>query len=362
MARLEVTPTGTDSVTGKKANQNMHTRGKLAGALVYTDPFIQLRPETHQFLNDTFGSAMNQDVSFGGTPEIIHNGGSSTEWTASAVSGAWNFADSGKVSITSADQGDKAEFAEETPATVNMGNYTALTLKVDLDTYSSLNNTIILAFDLAGVPVGSAVNLNGHMDVGNFSEQSVSISKADFGLTTQLIDGFSITITRTGGAKPTIKFDDIQLEETGSPLEFKVAAARGTRLHVHEVRIGLADNIAGVVTVAGATENATMTGLSYNKFMSISALANGFTFSHTDHEGVVSSISVRQLGDLLTAGADLVSFPISDGTNTFIALVIKLEQPVILFNGDKLAFTINDNLSSLLQFTASAIGSLEVVT
>jgi len=54
------------------------SRGKHVGGISLTERFLNFRPEFHPFLNDTFGTAMNQDVSFGITGSIIHDGGSSS--------------------------------------------------------------------------------------------------------------------------------------------------------------------------------------------------------------------------------------------------------------------------------------------
>ena len=166
-----------------------HSFDGHTGLLVYTRPHERFIPEVHPFLNPSFGQAMNQNVTFGGTPEIIHNGGTSVEWTGTAIQGTWNFADTGKVSLTAAENNDSATFSEETPTTIDLSGFTALTGKVDLDIYNSVNNTLIIVFDLAGVPVGNSVNLDVYIDTGNFTEQSFAIPKADMGLTGQLVDG-----------------------------------------------------------------------------------------------------------------------------------------------------------------------------
>ncbi len=101
--------------------------GVHSGLVTLSKSFITFNPEFHPFLNDSFGVAMNQNISFGGTPEIIHNGGTSVEWTGTAIQGTWNFADAGKITITTADNNDEASFAEETPTTIDMSGFTTLT-------------------------------------------------------------------------------------------------------------------------------------------------------------------------------------------------------------------------------------------
>jgi len=339
---------------GTIAHVHKFAKGEHSGLLTLTNRFFEFDPEFHPFLNDNFGTAMNQNAAFSGTPEIIHNGGSSVEWDAAAIQGVWNFADSAKITITGADNNDEAVFSEEGATTIDMSGFTALTGKVDLDVYNSVNNSIIVQFDLAGVLVGNSVDLNDFIDTGDFTEQNFVIPKADLGLTTQLLDGMSLLITRTGGTKPTIKFDDIQFEQTGNPIVFTASTPRGTIFCVTELRIALADNIASTVA------NGTMEGLAYDDFMGItSPLSNGVLFARTKKGEVVFNVSIKQLGDFLSTGSNLVNH-ISDGTNTFITLLIEFPEPIVLDgdNLDKLTFTINDDLSGLLQFTAAARGAI----
>ena len=49
--------------------------------LTLNERFLKFNPEFHQFLNADFGSNMNQNVAFGGTPVGVHNGIDTTLWT-----------------------------------------------------------------------------------------------------------------------------------------------------------------------------------------------------------------------------------------------------------------------------------------
>lgn len=349
--------------TGLKAHVHRFSttkRNDHSGLLVLTQPFLNFNPEFHPFLNDTFGAAMNQNIAFGGTPEIIHNGGTSAEWTGSAIAGTWNFADSGKVTITSANNNDAASFAEESPTTIDMSGFTALTGKVDLDTYNSTSNSIIVAFDLAGVAVGNSVDLNDYIDTGDFAEQGFAVPKADLGLATQLLDGMTITMVRLGGTKPTVKFDDVQFEQTGTPAVFQATTPLGTRYRIDKLKVVMADALDAFVTVAGATENATLPALSYDKLLGVSALSNGIVFQRVQGGKVLFSVVLKQLSDFLNFST--ITNAISDGTNTFISMELDFFEPIVLEGGagNFLSLTISDDLSGLLQFTAVARGALEI--
>ncbi|KKM20092.1 hypothetical protein LCGC14_1649050, partial [marine sediment metagenome] len=250
----------------------------------------------------------------------------------------------------------------DNPHTSVMNNYVAITGKITLTTWNQTNNSLFLKFGLAGVLVGNQVDLNDFIDTGLLGvQQNFVIPKADLGLSTQTVDEMNIVITRAGGAKPTIDLDDIQLEKSGGSAVYKATTPKGTIYHIDEIRLAIAGNITGITTVTGATENATVPNLSFDKLLGISTLANGIIFQRVQSGNIAFSVTVNQLGDFLSAGADIVNH-ISDGINTFVTLLVEFQKPVIL-NGSKddfLSFTINDDLSSLLQFTGVARGAIEV--
>ena len=353
--------TGQDH-TGAIRDAHVHTRNGHQAMLVLQQPFLQFNAAFKPFLNPTNGTAMNQNVSFSGTPEIIHNGGTSTEWTGSALQGTWNFADSDKVSITSANDQDAATFAEETPTTITPSGFTALTGKINLTIYSEAFNEISVFFDLAGVQVGDTLNLEDFINTNLLgTEQSFAIGLSNFNFASDSIDGFSIRISRSGGTKPTMTFDDIQMEKTGETLVYTSQPVLGERYHVNALRLTMVDADTNIVTVAGATENATLPGLSYNKLLGVSALGNGIVFQRTQDNDVNLTATIKQLSDFTQLGFDILN-AISDGTNTMLNLEVAFQRPFVLdgLKGDKMTFTIADNLSGLLQFTAVARGAIEI--
>lgn len=309
----------------------------------------------HAFLNDSFGSAMNQNIAFSGTPEIIHNGGTSVEWTASIVQGSWDFSTGAVITLSSGGNNDEASFAEETPTTIDLSGFTALTGAINLTTYNPANNSLIVQFDNGGVAVGNSINLNDFIDTGLLgTAQQFVVSKADMGLDAQLVDGFTLRFERSGGAQGAMTFDNIQLEQTGTPAVFKATTPLGTKFEVTHIRLSLADNITGVVT------NGTMPGLAYNAVLGVSALGNGIVFRRVLAGKTIFSSNFKQLGDFLDAGN--MNNAISDGTNTYLTVTFAFPEPIKL-NGEEdsfLSIAIADDLSGLLQFTAVARGSLVI--
>lgn len=280
------------------------------------------------------------------------------EWPGVALSGSWTFAPT--ISITAANNNDEAQF--DNPFTSIMSNYGAISGKITLTTYSQANNSLFIKFGLSGVLVGAQVNVNNFIDTGLLGvEQSFVIPKEDFNLSTQTVDEMNIVITRIGGAKPTVSLNTIQFESGGGTAVYKATTPLNTIYHIDEVRLSIAANISGITAVSGATENATVPNLSFDKFFGLTQLTNGIVFQRVQNGQVVFGLLLKQLGDFLSTGADIVNH-ISDGTNSFITLLVKFQRAIILNGnrGDFLSFNINDDLQNLLQFSAITRGSIEI--
>jgi len=311
-------------------------RGKQPGLVVATRDLNDVFTTVTPLLNETFGADLNQNVSFTGDPEFIHNGGDDTRWTGSATQGTWNFADSGKITLTNGNNDDRADFA--TSSTVDLTDFSAFTGKVDFDTYSEATNNLFLQFDLAGIAVGDAISLNDFVNVGDFVEQSFVIPKSTFNFLTTVVDGFSITLERTGGAKPTMKFDDLQFEETGDPLSFVFQPEGSLKVKLVSLKIIMADNV--------TAES------SYNAFLGVSALSNGITVTAQSEERLVFSGSFIRIIDFLTVSEAHYESSVGAADSWFSVEIPFRDHNVLLDGGlgDNISFTINDNLSALTFF------------
>ena len=389
-----------------------------AGLVVLTTPFLNYTSVPSPFLNETYGTAMNQAVTFGGVATVIHAGVNSGNaesgttdglgankliqsgqnfnttvgighsvhnttddtyaivtavdsdtqlsldtdimasgesftindiWVGSAVQGAWNFADSGKITITSANNNDEASFDTASGRTWDTSNFTALTGKVDLDTYSIVNNNILISFGLNGVLVGNTVNLEDYIDTNSLAEQNFVIPKADLGLSGAVINDMTILIQKAGGAKPTIKFDDIQWEQTGTPLVYTVTAPEGERFHIQRIRFVIAANVA-------------LAGIAWDSFMG-ETMTNGLGVIRKVDGVTAFSGSLRTLSDCYNVGFVKEHEPDTDGTDTVLVMSVHFREPQIMYGNPEdnfISFIVNDDLSGLLRFTAGVTGSIEV--
>lgn len=347
--RLVGPQTNTSGVREVHVTKYDNFAGEHSGLEVLTTRFQNFIPTVLPFINSTFGNQMNQAIAFGGVAELIHDGQAVGVWAPVANAGTWNFADSAKITITSANHNDSATFSDAT--TTDMAGYTAITGKVDLDTYNPSNHNILMQFGFEGVPVGNSVNLEDYIDTGDFAEQGFAIPKADLGITSTVVDEMTITIERAGGSKPTIKFDDIQIEQTGTPAVFKVFAPHDkSDLHVKKVRFLLADVVTGAA------------GQSYDQILAVTALTNGIVVQIVKDGVVTTAVNIKDLSDMIQIGATIVTER-DDGTNTFLALELEFSETVVLKRGqetrDFISITINDDLSGLLLFTGVARGAYE---
>jgi len=352
---------GTDIKTRAIVEQGMYSKNgttyhHIPGSVVYTAPLFDFDPTIKPFFNDTFGTALNQNVSFGGTPELIFDGGSGgSEWVGSG-GGQWDFADAGEVTVFNGTDNSQALF--EDAGTINTSSYSALSGKVDLERYSPSTQDIFFQFQVSGVPLGVAVSMNNYIDTGNFNAQEFVIPLSVFGLLGAIVDEFTMTVSRSGGARPRIAFDDFTIQETGTPLVYTVRVPESEVYCVNQINYLFIDNVSGITTVSGATENATVQNLSYNKILGVSELTNGVQFVRTQNDVRVININLKNLSDFLSFS--VISDHISDGVNTFLTLSVMLDDPIILDGktNDELSLTINDNLSGLVRFTALTRGSL----
>ena len=361
MAGIKTRIVGRDLTTGASIEQdilakNTITQKHIAGAVVFNESLFDLDPTIKPFLNNTFGTAMNQDVSFGGTPELIFDGGSGgTEWVGSGGS-QWNFADAGKVSLTNGTDNSEALFSDV--GTIDTSGYAALNGKVDLDNYSPISQDVFFQFQFNGTPLGVPLSMNNYIDTGNFLEQSFVIPLTDFDLAGAIVNEFTMTVERSGGTRPDISFDDFTIQQTGTPLVFDVRVPEFEVYLVNQINFLFVDDISSVVTVSGSTENATARGLSYDKLLGLTKLTNGIIFKRTQNGKEVINLTLKDLSDFLSFS--IIVDHISDGTNTLLTLSVKLDSPILLDGKslDKLSLTINDDLSGLTKLTALSRGSL----
>ena len=358
---IEVKTIGKDIASGSIVDQSMlskngTTHKHISGGVVFNAPLFDYDPTIKPFINNDFGTAMNQDVSFGGTPELIFDGGSGgTEWVGSGDV-EWDFADGGKVTVDHGANNSVALFSDA--GTILSSSYSTLTGKVDLDNYTPSTQDILFQFQFEGSPLGVPVSMNSFIDTGNFTEQSFAIPLVNFGLAGATVDEFTMTVQRSAGHNPHISFDDFTIQETGVSLEYTVRVLESEVYEVEQINFLFVDNVSAITTVAGATENSTVQNLSYDKLLGVSQLTNGIIFTRVQNGKRVINLTLKDISDFLSFA--VISDHISDGTNSLLTVSVVLRNSILLDGktNDELMLTINDDLSGLIKFTALTRGSL----
>jgi len=359
---VSITAHLTDPANGYVPAVDDDSGAERRALVVATRPLKTYTSELKVFTNASYGSDMAQNVTFGGSPEEVHDGTDNSYWTGSALSGTWvfNSTDQSKTGTKSIDatataNGQTAELAKG--SSLSLSGYTALSGYIYLSAWDDRGTKDIeLELWTTTAQVGVTVSLRDYIDIGVIgSWQAFVVTVSDFGAVGQSISAMRITTIDLGpGAAPDYYLDDLQFEETGSPLVYEVAPDPGTWFTVDTLRITMADNVASTVG------NGTMPGLAYNAFLGVAALTNGIVYQRVQAGAVTKANIARQLSDWLRFPKAHVD-AISDGTNTMITICMPYAYPEVLRaeHNDKLRMIVQDNLSGLLLFQVVAGGKAE---
>lgn len=311
------------------------------------------------FTNLKYGYNMNISVGFSGEPEPIHNGIDNVYWTASTVYGFWDF-----------DSTDQAHTGTKSiDATRTFNNYTAQMAKGSTITLSGVAITgwvYLSSWDDRGTKgihlygwdtststmVGNEVNLKNYIDIGSMGNwQKFVVSLADMDLVGETIDAIRIKTVDIGtGFAPDYYLDDIQIEEAGIPVEFNIKPNSNTWLHVNNYSILLVDAYSPV------SADSTMPYFSYDKLLGVTVLTNGILYRRVVDYKIPLAFPFKNLGEILMFPGTRIDSYGSDGTNTFLKILVDLKEPIVLKseNEDKISFVVSDDLSGLLKLVISA--------
>lgn len=310
--------------------------------------------------NPNYGYNMNVAGGFGGTPEHVHNGTDNIYWTASSIVGTWVFN-----STTQAHTGTKSIDATSTSnsdiAQIVRGSMISLINRVAITGWlyvSNWNDKDIKRIDVFGwdtttsLMVGNAVNLREYTDVGLIgSWQKFVLPLSSMDLVDETIDAIRIeTIDIGAGNPPSYYLDDIQIEETSNNIEFDIVPDYNTWLYVNDINIYLVGACTTTLT------DATMPYLSYDKFLGVESLSGGILYKGVTGGKTRFTIPFKNISDFLMFPRARIDGYGSDGTNTFLKICIDLEYsfPLQAENGDKISFTVTDDLSGLLKLIISS--------
>ncbi len=345
------------------------TTGEKHALVVATRELKTYTNKLSFFVNNEYGADINQNAAAGGTPVKVHDGTDDTLWTASDIVGG------GKTTFNSTDQnhtigGSKSVKVDNSPvgdvfqfakgSDLDCTGYVSLTVWVYVDKDWKANDDIIIyGWDTDTVSqVGDAVGLQSYFTWNDYDIwQKISIPLTDMGTlaTSTALDALRVRIVAKEGKSPKFYLDDIQFEQTGSPITWKIEPELDTWLHIDKLMIQYADAYAGTVA------SGTMPSIPYDAWFGVSALDSGVLYHRYSDGKIVTQGSIKQHSDLMSWSNATLSGYGSDGTNSWVSVLINFPARVVLKSelNDRLELILTENLSGLLLFRVSAGGFTE---
>jgi len=335
--------------------------------VVATRPLKTYEDYTNFFSNSDYGINMNQDASAGGTPEKIHDGTDSVLWTATDIVGG------GKTTFNSTDQnhtaaGTKSIKVDNSPVNdifqiakgsdMTMSNYVSLSLWIYVDKDWGAGDDIELyGWDtdlnvIVGIPI-KLQNYFSWFSFGSWHKITVALTEMGDASASTTLDAIRIGIVAKDVKSPKFYIDDIQFEQTGSPIEFIIKPSLGTWLYITDYTIVVADAIASTLA------DATMPNLAYDKILG-ETLVSGINYRRIQKGEVKFNLILHNILNLIGLPNATIQSG-SDGTNTWVMIKIRNVEPILLKaeDEDNLSLTISEDLTGLLQFRVSVAGMID---
>ncbi len=333
---------------------------------VSTIEYEHFNPGVSFFLNPTYGSDMAINAApLGPSPENIHNGEDNTYWTASSISGIWDFASevqahdgTSSIDATLTIDDDVAQFAKGSDFNLTTFNQLAGWIYI-----TSWPDTGIKEINLTGWSTTSSLQIGVQANIGNYVDittlntwQKFIIPLSDMVLQTEIIDAFRlITIDDGVGSPIDFYLDGIVIEGGGaSTQEYIIAPGIGQKFHVERINLFMVDDYD--TTLA----DATMPNLEYDKLLGESFIT-GIIFRVIQNEEITFAFSIKDISDImmLPTIADINMF--SNGTNTGLQFSFGFPTSIDLDSRteDRLSILITENFSGFLKLGASVASRLE---
>lgn len=350
-------------------------KGEKTGFNVLTRPAKVYENITKFFVNEDNGADMAVDALNFVIDEWIHDGIDNVYWTASAISGTWTFnsavvnhtpAGAQSVSAVLTLNGDTAQFLRGGGLLPLIAPISSIGIWIYVVSWSASAQTKEIRLTGWDTTLGTAVGID--VDLANYIDVTITgvwqhaiVPLGDMNLTGQSIDSIRVQTVCLGGPVPNYYLDDMQILQ-GSPVKYIVEPELGTWFKVKEIVITIVDVYSGIVTVAGATENATFSKIPYDSIFSVPALDNGIVYQRINEGKVSFNIIFKTFFDIIKLpGMEIVAQG-SDGVNSWVKLRAVFGEPLLLKSetDDKLVMSLADDLSSLLEMQMALNGKEEV--
>ena len=339
-------------------NPTKDNREGEAGLTVYIDERKLKSFEPVPIFNSVFGIALNQNGAFGGTPDGIHDGIDSVLWTGSNITGTkatFNsttrfFAGAQSVEVDNSSSGDIFQFDKGSNLTVS--NYTALTLKVNIDKdWDSGDSISIYGYDTGGaVQVGNKILLENYLSIVDFDVwQSVTIPLVELGLTAGTVDAFRVEQEVKNGKAPLYYIDNFQVEETGNQICFRYQPLTNEIFHVTRVAI---------FVVRDATTSLQIQA--YDKYFGDAALGNGTVVNIQSRGETVVTGNQQTIESFLTLPQSQIIVG-GDNVNSWMKISNDIQFDLVGTDQDFVEWRVQDNLTGLAVYNVWVFGWNEEV-
>ena len=252
------------------------------------------------------------------------------------------------VSIDNPASGDIWQFAKGSDLTV--ANYTALTLKINIDKDWGIGDSVSLyGFDVGVGQVGLRVLVEDYIDITVFDEwQSVTIPFTDLNLS-GTIDAIRLEQESKVGKAAKWYLDDFQVEQTGEPIVFRFAPNDNQLFHITKIGVFVANN--------GKTEAQLQ---AYNKFYGETPLSNGVAVTIQSRGSLVVSAAENTLENQLTQ-PQISIVTGGDGTDSWIKTTNEIIFDLDGRERDFVEYRIQDDLTPLDVYNVWIFGWAESV-
>jgi len=329
------------------------------GLVTYNHPVDRRTITTGFFTNDTYGADQNQAATSPETVTVVHNGGDTSAFTASNVSGnryvfdSTDFANSGTASIDASGtrNGDIASFVWPVGGSdLSVSSYDSLDGYIYITSWpTNGNKDFLLQLYLDSAPIGVTIPLSTYVDENNQDVwQLFSIPMTAFQSTSPSFDEIRIQTVDAGqGNAPSIYLDDIQLVSAGQSrsIFYDYCAQPGELVEVRKIKW-----IAAV----------TKLKVEYDDFFGINQLTNGYSLAFKRNGSTLSQYFAKDFYDMLQfPNVHLESW--EGATETIYQLTMDIPEEQYILNGtleDCIELSVRDDLSSLIRFRASVQGAL----
>lgn len=342
-------------IEGGGSNQVAHVvehKGTLPGLVSYTHPLDHYNYSVQPLASPDQGVNMAINPSAGGAPTatLVHDGGDTVGWTASAVTGGgFDFTSTAQaydgtqsIDATVSANNDIAGFTA--PAPVNPTSFTSLTFAVYITAFpASGTKDVTVQFFNGGAAVGSELSIKPYVNTTVFNVWLLAnIPLSDFGLAgvTQFDEIRVKTIDSGRGGPPDYYLDAIKLVQAAGPStgveSYSFTPAFGEDYSLLRLRI--------------RAYNTSKAAADPAEFFGLTALAGGFELILRNKERVLMTLIARDLWDFLRAPNAVISTS-ADG-NAGATFTVDFDMPLdhMLVSGSEGTYVevrVKDDLSGL---------------